>query len=136
MFRTTFVTGDVVIGDAIRQVTAFIDHDTNAVDYRTVAGASVPVTQSTMWKTLRSTRNAAAARLHSDRRFSAAGPQLFAFSASKITDKKGNIMGRTERTVPFIEHMLTVSGESTWRGETQEDRKNDAAILIAAITVA
>lgn len=135
MFRTTFVTGNVIIGTAVRLVTAHIDDAAKLVEYRTVTSMPIDITDRTIWKTLKSTRNALEARLHQDRRFSAAGPSMFAFDASKITARNGKIMGRTETTVKFIGHMLAVSGDETFRGQTRADREADAAILIAAIHV-
>lgn len=137
MFRTTFVTGSVLYaGTKARDVTAYIDPDTNEVEYRTPKGAVIKITKDTMWKTLRGTRVAAKAKAHQDGRFSGNGPTMFAVPMNNITATNGKVMGRTENTERFILHMLAVSGDKTAYGQTKADRQNDAAVLLSKLAVA
>ena len=128
--RSTFVTGVIRIGESFRQVTVRCLSDSTYAAV-TVAGAAIDP-WSVEWRTLRTIRNAAAASIHADGRLSSAGPNMFAFRAAALTGRNGQLKaGRAYDFAHFVEHMIHVGGDSTWHGETVDDRAADAAAMLA-----
>jgi hypothetical protein len=100
----------------------------------TVAGATFDP-WAVEWRTIRTVRNAAAARLHADGRLSANGPSMFAFATTALTKRDGTLAGgRAFSFDAFVEHMLLVGGDAPWHGETVEDRIADACGMLAQET--
>lgn len=137
--RSTFVTGFVRIGTAMRQATIRYQPPAKG-GYRkpgdgeyvatTLAGATFDP-WSAEWRTLRRVRNAAAAAYHRDHRLSVTGPSMFAFSTTALTKRDGTLAaGPGMDFDAFVEHMLVVGGDSTWHGETHEDRVTEAAAML------
>jgi hypothetical protein len=136
--KPTFITGVARIGNLMRQATIRI-HEERLMGGTAIRRTYVAVTVggsefnpwNAQWRTLRASRNAAAAALYSDGRLSRSGPGLFAFSAASITKRDGTLMGKEESFDAFVQHMLLVSGDGAWKGETAEDRVAIAAEVLA-----
>jgi len=127
--KPTFITGMARIGSLMRQATIRISDD--GVYHAVTVGGSEFNPWDAQWRTLRASRNAAAAALYRDGRLSRSGPGLFAYSAASITKRDGTLMGSEESFDRFVEHMLLVSGDGAWKGETAEDRVAVAAAVLA-----
>lgn len=128
--RPTFITGSAsgpVLGTKSRDATIRIEDGVAVAE--TVKGARFDP-WSVQWRTLRTVRVAAKAKVHQDGRFSANGPAMFAVPMASITNAKGVVMGRSYDFAAFVEHMLTVGDGRPFAGQTHEDRVNDAALVL------
>lgn len=134
--KPTFVTGYAVIGEIVRHVVTRKVEERHHLRKKTryvamtMSGSEIDPRQA-LWLTLTAGRNALAAGVKGDRRFSPNGPGVFGYAAARITAKDGTLRGRPESFEDFVAHMLAVSGDKPWRGETREDREADAKAMLA-----
>lgn len=129
MERPTFITGTWQPSPDAKARDVTIRFDGKRYLATTVRGALIDP-RAGVWRTLRSTRNAAKASVRRDGRFSANGPAMFAVGPAHLVGKGGKALGRPMDFTAFVAHMLSVSGDGTWGSETRADRERDAEAVL------